>query len=199
MKLLFKLILFTTAINFIFANETQDTVNYKNIIIEAGVAFGHNLSNELPIEGIEYDNNSISLFMRILLQSENILKIGIESGLLPIKNIYNLPMTNQFGTTQVKANLDAVPILLLFSMDISKFSIYYGMGYYYIISRISAFDEISTSTDYSLGLMFSLEYNFELNEYLKLGAFAKLNLISDSARTLMNLGIKLEYHFLKFK
>ncbi len=172
---------------------------HKKINLEIGGAFSRNLTNELPIFGLEYDNNSYASFARFVLQSENRLKMGIESGLLPIKNIYNMPITNQFGTTNVKANLDAIPILLLFSMDVDNFAAYFGMGYYYIISRISAFDEVSISTDYSPGLMFSFDYTFNFYFNTKLGSFVKLFLISDSARTLINFGIKLEYELYEFE
>ena len=61
------------------------------------------------------------------------------------------------------------------------------------------FDEVSISTDYSPGLIFSFDYTFNFYFNTKLGSFVKLFLISDSARTLINFGIKLEYELYQFK
>ncbi len=191
MKLSITIFLVLLICNSIFAKEaTQSSIN-----LQIGMAYSYNLTSELQIEGIDYDNSGFAFFVRGMLQSEYFLSIGVESGFVPIKNIYNKAIQNEFGSTNVKSNLDAIPILLVFGMDFEELKIYYGLGYYNIIARISAFEEMSRSSDFSLGFMFASEYNILKYKSIYSDIFLKIYQISDANRTILNAGISFNYKF----
>lgn len=190
------LILFAISNFTIFAE--QDSVNQSKLSFELVPAISNNLSSQLDIDGIEYDNSGVALNARILIRTKKKLSIGIETGWLPIKNINNQTISNQFGQTNVKANLDAVPILIAFSWEFYNFALNYGIGYYYMISRIQAFNQSSFSGDFDFGFTFSLAYNYNFSDDFSLGAECKINQISDFSRTIITTGLNFKYMLVDF-
>ncbi len=183
----------------VFANEfyAQNKIDKaRNFALSATITNGFlaNINYETDFTKNIYYSPSA----RLLWKPNHKLNIGIESGYLTISKIDSSVVSTAFGNTSFKARLNALPLLLVFNMNISKIQFYYGIGLSRITSRLEAFNDkvvvrswyycYNTSIAYSCKLSKNIELGIEAKSYF----FPKLQKISGGAV------VNLSYNFLKW-
>ena len=164
------------------------------LLIEAGAGYGLS-TDTLTKAGSRY---GVSGVLRFLVKPDYRLRFGLETGWLHIASYERDSIKNEFGTSSVDASLKAIPVMLVFSMNLSKWYMNTGLGYYYVISSISAFGESVTDARWNIGFYLSLSYVFKLNEYLDLYPELKWNSIGEIGKTLLSAQISLSYSLFKW-
>ncbi len=159
-----------------------DSTNKVQITASGGYSFG--ISKFYSDYSDEIKKNKIALSLRVQLLTKYILSVGIESGYLGIANL---------KTQDINADLDAYPILLLFSYALPPFRINTGIGYYNIYSNISDETGESKSNSFEFGFMASLQYNEQLTKSFGIGTEAKYYNIAESSKSLISIMVNLNY------
>jgi hypothetical protein len=125
--------------------------------------------------------------------TNTLLNIGIESAFITIMKDQQYNQNTDFGITNFEALMTALPISLIFDMNIWKFNLYAGFGAAYIESYINAFDDNSSSSIIAGNYIYGLEYFISLTERLKVGLEAKLYYITSINKYLPGACISIGY------
>jgi len=117
------------------------------------------------------NRNSPSGTFRLMWHPDHLLRVGIESGWT---GFYKYKV--QGGTYTAKLNHTATPILIVFSMPVTKrLSLFAGTGTYLVTSYLDYVGKVQSSA-FSLGFMASAMYVVPLSERVSLaGEFKWLN------------------------
>ena len=108
----------------------------------------------------------VSGMIRLIWQPDHLLSIGLESGIL---DLYSYKVSDGTTGTVVKR---AVPLLLLFSMPVTKrIQLYAGPGAYLISSKLNYTGTVHASA-FSLGWMASASYEYPISS--KIGIAGEL-------------------------
>jgi hypothetical protein len=106
--------------------------------------------------------------LRIMWYPDHLLKIGLETG---ITNFYSYKIQDSISGNVVE---QAIPILLVFSMPITKhINIFAGPGVYFVTSKLD-FEGTTQSSTFSLGWMAAGSYEYPINDKLGLAGEIKL-------------------------
>lgn len=196
MKNKFKLsIIFLFLIIFTFQvakSNPRDTT--FRIMIEAGGGYGLS-TDTLTRAGSRY---GISGLFRIMVKTDHRLRFGVETGWLHVASFENNSVTNEFGTSKMEATLKAMPVMLVFCMDLWGFSLYTGLGYYQVISSIEAFGEKLSYTRWNQGFYLSLAYRYEISKKFTLLPEVKWCSIGELGKTLLSAQIGLSYNLFEW-
>jgi len=128
---------------------------------------------------------------RIMWQPDHLLRVGLESGWTRFYS-YKVVDNNVKG----KVHVQAVPIILVFSMPLfQRFNIYAGPGSYIVTSSLN-YETQTTSSTFGLGWMAAVAYEYPLNNKLALvSEFKWLNCWETKDQSL-TLQIHLRWKFL---
>ena len=161
-----------------------------------GVSYSLNSKNAYDIG--DYSRAGVIGNLRLLWVPDNKLKVGLETGIVPISYLKNDKFTNEYGITNLTAGLEAYPILLVFSMNIIGLDAYAGFGYYFSTSTTSAFGEKTISNEIDFGAMLALAYYHEVYKRMKVGAELKYNVIAEMPQNILSLQLKISYSILRW-
>jgi len=145
------------------------------------------LYNEGSFQFGEYSRSGISGDLRIIYQSENLLGIGIETGYFPLAFIKQDQFTNEFGVSDIRANISAIPIFANFLFDFGNIFFNASTGYYLVSSRIIAFGDKSFSSSFDFGFSLSLGYRKMINKKYGFGAEFKSHHLVDTPQLAFTL------------
>jgi hypothetical protein len=182
-----------------FLSHAQDTtVKERKLSLELGIGANFNITPQISLPGLSYQNISTGSTITFFYESEYLIKIGFESGYLPITGINNQIVNNEFGNTNVNTQLSAIPLLFTFTLDYANFYITYGHGLYLMFSYIDAFELISRSAELVAGSSIGLSYKYPINDNWKVGAVTKLYYMWDAGNSVIFSGIIINYNLLKY-
>ena len=106
--------------------------------------------------------------LRIMWYPDHLLRVGLETG---ITNLYSYNIQDSLSGS---ISEQAVPLLLVFSMPITKrINLFAGLGGYFITSKLD-FEGKTQSGTYSLGWMAAGSYEYPINDKLGLAGEMKL-------------------------
>jgi len=126
-------------------------------------------------------------------QPEHLLRIGIESGYVPLYLIETSQAQSVFGATDIKISLDAVPIMFVFSMELQqKYEIFGGIGGFILLSEMDSFGNKVNSISWSNGSEIGTSFWLYKKGDWRLGSEVKAYYISklDDWDLLLQLRIK---------
>lgn len=127
----------------------QDTNVLHHINLNQGFGYSYYLTS-LEYENLHY--RPFVLTTRFMWEPEHLLRIGLESGYVPLYLIETKDAQSVFGETDVTISLDAVPILFVFSMALQKkLEIFGGIGGFLLLSEMDSFDNNVSSVSWSNG------------------------------------------------
>lgn len=174
----------------------QDTIIPRNINLNLGLGYSYYLTS------LEYKNlhrRPFVLTTRLMWQPEHLLRIGLESGYVPLYLIETKDAQSVFGETDVNISLDAVPILFIFSMAFHpKVEIFGGIGGFILISEMDSFDNKVSSTSWSNGsVLGSSLWAFEKGNWC-VGVEVKTYYISKIDDWDLLLQLRLQYKLFSF-
>jgi hypothetical protein len=132
--------------------------------------------------------------VRILWHPDHLLKAGLETGFV---NFYSYTLTDSAGN-KGKVSLQAVPVLLVWSMSVSRhFNIFAGSGAYFLDTRLD-YGTKSTAKKFSVGWMAAASYIFPLSEDTGLGTEAKWLYAAETSKGSLCLQVQFVWKFLKW-
>jgi hypothetical protein len=168
-----------------------DSSSYLKIDLAGG--YSRSIYNQGSYQFGEYSRAGFGGMFRIIWQSENILGLGIESGYLPLASLRQDNFSNEFGKSDIRANISAIPILADFSFDFGKFYFNTSAGYYLVSSRINAFGEKSFSSTFDFGFSFSFGYKKMFNNHFGFGGEFKSHHLVDTPQLAFSIQVNLIY------
>lgn len=179
-------------------SQTHDTV-YRKLSSEICLGTSYNSSTKYNPTNSQYWNWDLTGTARFMYESEYNLKIGFETGYLQITGINHQNISNEFGNSEVNAQLSAIPFLIVFTMNYKDFYINYGKGAYYMLSKVNAFGTISRSSELVAGFNIGFSYKYPINEKWKIGFDSKYYYMSDNSSSLIFVGLLANYTFANFE
>ena len=132
-------------------------------------------------------------------EPEHLTRIGIEFGYLPLFSLDTKALNSLFGSTDVNLSLNALPLMLVFGIEISEnLEIFVGLGEFFLFSEVESFDNKVTSSSLSNGYEFAVSYLYPFYDNLKIGGEIKTFYISrlDNFDVTFQVGIK--YNLLSY-
>ena len=139
-----------------------------------------------------YKIGGISPGIRLMWEPNKKLNIGIESTFMQIeKHFFN--STNQNNNEPEKANLNAIPILLVFNMEIWKMNFYGSVGASYVWTRLDTKNDLVISSQWNYTIMLSSGYTYYFNEWIGIGIEGKYYLFTKLEKQLFSINIKTKF------
>lgn len=175
--------------------QTTDTTYKVNAVF--GLGYSYFISSLAELDG--FNPHSFNATARIMWQPEHLLRVGIESGYLSFYSYKQSGFTSEYGTTDVKSSLSAIPIILIFSMELFKeFEVSTGGGVYFLFSEIDSYDNKVSSSIFSNGYYSSLSYYYPLNREIRIGGELKYYYISKIEDADLSFQFIFKYSFLEY-
>lgn len=188
-------LLFSLVLSIKCFSQSADTTYKVNTII--GFGYSYFITSLSELDG--FNPHSFNATAKIMWQPEHLLRVGIESGYLSFYSYKQSGFTSNFGTTDVKSSLSAVPIILIFSMELfDNFEIASGVGVYFLFSEIDSYDNKVSSSVFSNGYYSSVSYYYPLNRDLSIGGELKYYYISKIEDADIALQFILKYNFFEY-
>ena len=147
--------------------------------LAAGAGWGFRISEiTIPNNQIDVSTSCPAASLRLLWKPEHMLSVGIESGYLPITQVSSKAPLKP-NEADGNANLSAIPILAVFSMEKYGFEAAAGIGVYQLmVSGKSNKGSIENSA-IELGYMFSGSYVFRFSSRIGAGIDLKYFAFTD--------------------
>jgi hypothetical protein len=131
---------------------------------------------------------------RIMWKPDHRLKAGFESGFMTFYS-YQLTDANE---NKGKVSLDAIPLLLEFSVSVKKhFNLFAGPGFYILTSNLN-YAGTAKSKKVSPGWMAAAAYTVPLSKSISMGAEAKWLYAAETIRGSFGLQVQASWKFLKW-
>ena len=159
---------------------------------------GNGLTGVIAYNNSFIDNIFYSPSLRLLWKPNHLLNIGVESAYLTISKQDSTLSTTPFGTTVLKARLNAVPLLLVFNMKFSRIDLYYGIGVSYVKSRLQAFEEKVTVGNWYYCYDAAISYTYPLSKKINIGLEAKSYFFPKLQKISGGLVLSLSYRLLQW-
>lgn len=187
------------SVNNLFAqsNVKTDTVvtRKQSFVLYVGGGLAGYTTTINPTAGIlQGDVSKISPVgtFRIMWHPGYRLRLGIETG---YTNFYSYHVKN--GNVSGKVSLDAIPLLIVWSMPVVKrVSIFAGLGSYWLTTRLNYDGQVKSKT-FSLGSNIALSYTQPLSKTLGLAAEAKWMNAFETKDNLLSLEVLLVWQIFK--
>lgn len=180
--------------SFIIINAQEQVKDEKRFALSVtiGNGFNYNIQNQKPV----MDNIFYSPAIRLLWEPNHLLNIGVETGYLTISKQDSTIVSTPYGQTIFKARLNAIPLLLVFNMKVSKINLYYGLGVSYLTTHLQAFDEKVVVGNWYYCYNVALAYNYPLSKNVNIGIEAKSYFFPKLQTMTGGVAINLNYKFL---
>ena len=131
---------------------------------------------------------------RIMWKPDHRLKAGFESGFM---TFYSYSLTTADGKTG-KISLDAIPVLLEFSVSVKKhFNLFAGPGFYILKTNLD-YEGKTKSSKVSPGWMASADYTIPLSKEISIGTEAKWLYASETTRGSFGVQLQVTWRFLRW-
>src|SRR3989304_6623140 len=192
-KTLISILIFTfIAISSRCFGQLTDTTYKVNAVV--GLGYSYFFSSLSELNG--FNPHSFNATARIMWQPEHLLRVGIESGYLSFYSYKQTGFISEFGTTDVKSSLSAVPIILVFAMELfDNFEVSSGVGVYFLFSEIDSYNNKVSSSVFSNGYYASLSYFHSLKHDISIGGELKYYYLSKIEDADLSLQFVLKYNF----
>lgn len=172
------------------AEESLDEIKPKkdfSFALELMGGISYNLNED------NYNSKKLGITpsVRILWMPDNRLNFGFETTYLLLRK------TDKEKNKQVlKGRLEAVPVLLLFNMNVLAIDLTFGLGISYMRSTINAYNEISIANQWHYCFNFGAGFSFKISSRLDGGIEAKIYSLTKTDELISAAYLKLRYHFL---
>ena len=188
--ILINLILFSS----LTIGQIKDTV--YSISTEIGVGYSRYFTT------MDYDDlnkNGFSGLVKVMWNPEHLLSIGLETG---YQYLYSIDISNydtEFGTTQFKASMYAVPVFIVFAMKVSpNVKLTAGTGMHLLYNSGEIFGDKIESNQISIGAHAGVAYTYPINNSMSIGGELVYSYISKLQDQTVALQFIFVYDFLKF-
>ena len=175
-------------------SQNQDSLYRFNL----DMSFGYGLHfTDLNFEGLTTEQGIFSF--RFMWQPEHILRIGIESGYLPLYSLETKVFDTIFGSTDVFLTLQSIPIMFVSATEVAKnFEVIAGIGGVILISEVNSFGNNVRSTMWSNAFELGTSYLFPIGERFKVGAELKSFYLYRLENFYISLQLTAKYDFYSY-
>jgi hypothetical protein len=151
----------------------------------AGVGYARFLT-DMDLPGL--NQNGFNSKIRLMWQPEHRLRVGLESGYHYLYHYDSGIVTTDFGSTDAKSSLTAIPIFFVAAMEIMpQIEILGGIGPTILHTYFKSFGYETESKQMSTSYFVAGRYEYPLNESVSIGGelnFYRINKIEDSTLSL---------------
>jgi hypothetical protein len=161
--------IFLVFINYTHAQEKNSLKKGYSLSLSIGNGIIANIDQHKKFT----DNIFYSPSLRFLWKPDHILNIGIESAYLTVSKQDSTLASTAFGATALRARLNAIPLLLVFNMKVSKIDLFYGIGLSYVTSRLEAFGEKVVVSNWYYCYDIAIAYTHPLSKKIDIGIEGK--------------------------
>lgn len=175
--------------NTVFSGSSQDTSYALSFTLSGGISINDDASR-FPVERI-----GITPTLKLMWHPENLLNIGFMTSYLFISSTNNEFIETKFGNTDFRASLRAIPILLLFNMEVWKLEVNGGLGVAKVNSKLEAFDTQVNSSEWNNIFYYGICYYYDINNLLSLGIEANSYILSKHDKFIAGFLVNLRYKF----
>lgn len=154
-----------------FSNEIE-SISEKVRSINLRIGIG----GTLTFDDIQFKNINISPSARLFWKPEHLLRVGIETSYINVKSEILNNMHTEFGITNLKTNISAVPLDLVFSMEFKNLEFFAGGGIAFIDSKVEAFDNQSNSSLMGDHYLFGVTLKLYDSKFLSMSLDSKTNI-----------------------
>jgi hypothetical protein len=162
----------------------------------AGIGYARFLT-EMDLDGL--NKNGYDGIIRLMWQPEHILRVGLESGYHYLYSVEVNQISTEFGVTDARSSLTAVPILFVAAVEIMpSLELLGGMGTTILHTFFEAYGYETKSSQLSTSYFIAGRYEYPLNESLAIGGelnYYRINKIEDAA---LSLRFMLSYRLLSW-
>ncbi|MCK7517482.1 MAG: outer membrane beta-barrel protein [Ignavibacteriales bacterium] len=185
-----------------------------NLILLSSITFGqiedtvYSISTEIGVgysryfTTMDYDDlnkNGFSGLVKVMWNPEHLLSIGLETG---YQYLYSIDISNydtEFGTTQFKASMYAVPVFIVFAMKVApNVKLTAGTGMHLLYNSGEIFGDKIESNQISIGVHTGVAYTYPINNSMSIGGELVYSYISKLQDQTIALQFIFAYDFLKF-
>jgi hypothetical protein len=176
----------------------QETDTTYALIAYGGAGYTRNLSTfDITPQGLQ--QNGFGGTLRIMWKPEHLLRLGIETGLTQVYQVKTVNIQSTYGATDFTSSLNAVPILLAFSMPLTdRLEVILRSGGYLLYSNTESFGNTVSSSTLSTGFGFGLSYMTPLDEDWGIGGEIKWYHMSKFDDDNIMLQVMVSYNFLEW-
>ena len=136
---------------------------------------------------------------RFMWEPEHLLRLGIESGYLPLFYLETKFYDTVFGDTEAELSLNSVPIMGVFAMEVvENFEVFGGVGGFILISEVTSFENYVLSTSWSNAYELGFSYLYPISKKLKLGGEVKSYYITKLENYDLVFHVALKYTFFSY-
>lgn len=193
-------------------------MQFKKILLSAfllsSVVFGqmnnttYSLSTEISlgysryITTMDYENlnqNGFSGLVKVMWNPEHLLSIGLETG---YQYFYSIDINNydtEFGPTQFKASMYAVPVFFVFAMKVApNVKLTAGTGIHLLYNSGEIFGDQIESNQISIGAHAGVSYTYPINNSMSIGGELMYSYISKLQDQTVAIQFMFVYDFFKY-
>lgn len=176
------------------ASAQEDTLrgDYR-LIVQANLGFSQaRIERSIEVDKADYSPLGFLRTLRLIWRPDHLLGMGVETGLLRVSNlIVKQDATLPTGTT---LELDAIPVLLIFSMEKYGIELTSGVGMYnYRVNATLNDADLTASTQWEIGWMLGGGYAYPLSRSFSIGGDIRFYSITERQVTLTSLSAKVQW------
>ncbi|NOY05281.1 MAG: hypothetical protein GXO82_01390 [Chlorobi bacterium] len=173
----------------------EDTPLYR-VNVSIGSGYSYYITS---LEMNSMNKHSFNATAKIMWQPEHLLRVGVESGYLPLYTLERKNFRSKSGTTDVTLSLDAVPVMLVFAMELYPgFEVSAGIGGMMLYSSMESFDNKVVSSSWSNGMAFALTWLTPIDENIQVGGEVKWYNVAKIEDSAVAVQVALKYNLLSY-
>ena len=185
-----------------------------NLILLSSITFGqikdtvYSISTEIGVGYSRYfttmgyddlNKNGFSGTVKVMWNPEHLLSIGLETG---YQYLYSIDISNydtEFGTTEFKASMYAVPVFIVFAMKVApNVKLTAGTGMHLLYNSGEIFGDKIQSNQISIGAHAGVAYTYPINNSMSIGGELIYSYISKLQDQTIAIQFLFVYDFLKY-
>ena len=193
-----KILIIILLLLFIELSYPQNKDTLYSLSADVGLGYSRYLTT---LEFIDLNKNGFSGTFRLMWHPEHLLKLGLETGYQYLYSIRSEISSEEFGSTNIKASMASVPLLLITSMVIfpetlPNFELKGGGGAYFMFNYGELYGSSIYSSVFSLGYHAGVSYLQPLNNDISIGGEIKYFYISKLQDSDLSFMFLISYKFL---
>jgi len=184
---------------FIYTNGySQKKDSLYSLTAYVGAGYVYNVTS-FDYEYASLNRGGFNANLRIMWKPEFLLRGGIEFGYTSVYSIDEGSVQTNYGTTSIKTNSYAYPLMIVFSMSVmDNWEVNYGTGIAFSVVKNEAFGSEAFSSNGSSTSMVSTAYYFPVMKNSRLGLELRASWLPKYDDYLISLGVSFAYKFFEY-
>jgi hypothetical protein len=147
----------------------------------------------------DLNQNGFSGLVKVMWNPEHLLSIGLETG---YQYFYSIDINNydtEFGPTQFKASMYAVPVFFVFAMKVApNIKLTAGTGIHLLYNSGEIFGDQIESNQISIGAHAGVSYTYPINNSMSIGGELMYSYISKLQDQTIAIQFMFVYDFFRY-